>query len=39
MHLTILRMAAVFVLTLAMCVVSALIAVRKAIEADPAEVF
>lgn len=39
MHLTFFRMAAVFVLTLAMCVVSALIAVRKAIEADPAEVF
>jgi putative ABC transport system permease protein len=39
MHLTFVRMTAVFVLTLAMCVVSALIAVRKAIEADPAEVF
>jgi putative ABC transport system permease protein len=39
MHLTVVRMTTVFVLTLAMCVVSALIAVRKAIEADPAEVF
>jgi putative ABC transport system permease protein len=39
MHLTVFRMTAVFVLTIAMCVVSALIAVRKAIEADPAEVF
>lgn len=39
MHLTFTRMAAVFVLTIAMCVVSALIAVRKAIEADPADVF
>jgi putative ABC transport system permease protein len=33
------RGAIVFVLTLTMCIVSALIAVRKAIEADPAEVF
>ena len=33
------RIGAVFVLTLAMCVVSALAAVRKAIDADPAEVF
>jgi ABC-type lipoprotein release transport system permease subunit len=39
MHLSFFRMTAVFVLTIAMCVVSALIAVRKAIEADPAEVF
>jgi putative ABC transport system permease protein len=39
MHLSFLRMAVVFVLTIAMCVASALIAVRKAIEADPAEVF
>jgi putative ABC transport system permease protein len=39
MHLSLTRMTAVFVLTIAMCVVSALIAVRKAIEADPADVF
>jgi len=39
MHLTVPRMTIVFVLTLAMCVVSALIAVRKALEADPADVF
>jgi len=39
MHLSFLRLAVVFVLTLVMCVASGLIAVRKAIEADPAEVF
>ena len=39
MDLTLVRVGAVFVLTIAMCVVSALIAVRKAIEADPADVF
>jgi putative ABC transport system permease protein len=39
MDLTLLRVGSVFVLTLAMCVVSALIAVRKAIQADPADVF
>jgi putative ABC transport system permease protein len=39
MHLSFTRMTVVFVLTIAMCVVSALIAVRKAIEADPADVF
>ena len=39
MHLSLTRMTVVFVLTIAMCVVSALIAVRKAIEADPADVF
>jgi putative ABC transport system permease protein len=39
MRITFERSATVFVLTLTMCVVSALIAVRKAIEADPAEVF
>jgi putative ABC transport system permease protein len=39
MRLSLGRGAFVFVLTLTMCIVSGLIAVRKAIEADPAEVF
>jgi putative ABC transport system permease protein len=39
MRLTSLRIAEIFVLTLLMCAVSAMIAIRKVINSDPAEVF
>jgi putative ABC transport system permease protein len=39
MQLTIGRVALVFVLTVAMCMVSGLLAIRKVLQADPAEVF
>jgi putative ABC transport system permease protein len=39
MKLTVWRAAVIFVFTLAMCVASGLIAVRKVVGADPAEVF
>jgi putative ABC transport system permease protein len=39
MRLTLFRVAAIFVLTLVMCILSGLIAIRKVINSDPAEVF
>jgi putative ABC transport system permease protein len=39
MYLNLKRAVAVFLLTVIMCIISGLIAIRKAIEADPAEVF
>ena len=37
--LTVARVALVFVLTLGMCLVAGLLAIRKAIAVDPAELF
>jgi putative ABC transport system permease protein len=39
MQMTLLRVVFVLVLTVAMCTLSGLISVRKAVMADPAEVF
>ena len=39
MYFTVPRLALIFVLTVVMCMVSAAIAVRRVLQADPAEVF